>query len=301
MLIQQNHLLMDLLCQFMSQSQSMENIVCKCWKGDYNAAKNIDFGGYNPSGLVQRSYCSYRPCVDYRLAVGDCQVFTDSFRHVCLEVYTNSDDPLPSESVTYSLSVPTMNLGSVVAAIVDSFQTHIRDIESLQSYENILENIAEVMEYWLNILFSLCPSYLANFAMGATLHFYSDDVADSKLFQYVLVGSLGLILAITWIVLTIYRFVLNDKNPCPCPERGLCSQGIILTLTMTSSEEDIIRDIRHLFIIYVSLSRTSSNMMKSYIPFSSATIAAGMFASSYFISMSQDIKAIGLQYLWAFW
>lgn len=41
--------------------------------------------------------------------------------------------------------------------------------------------------------------------------------------------------------------------------------------------------------------------MKSYIPFPSSTLAAGVFASIYFVAMSHDLRAVAGQFLWSFW
>lgn len=202
-IVQQNHLVMDILCRVAGpQLELLEQMFCKCLRGIRDSAESH---GVVPqsSSIMSRSYCSYRPC-DSRLAMNDCIVSIDPFRHAC--IVTSNVNSLPTSAITYSHKIPTTGyLGQSLVLLIESFLTHVDDIPSLSPYADSVKEVANYLGRWSSHLLNYCPQHLANAAVGIGLLVYSDELAGSKLFQYSLAGALGLFLALAWLLLTIYR------------------------------------------------------------------------------------------------
>lgn len=150
-------------------------------------------------------YCSYRPCADSRVAMGDCAVDVDPFLHSCIQIYSAVETYNP-EVVRYTSELPTMiSAGNLAIAITESMESLLIDNDSQSPLSTSLRRFIRLVGDFLFALFSHSPIYLFNLVMGSLLFVYSESLASSTLFQYFLAGSLGLVLALAWFLFSIYR------------------------------------------------------------------------------------------------
>jgi hypothetical protein len=203
-ILQQNNYLLSALCDMMgSRFETLQSTICRCWKGDYLSGKQLGFIPKNR--WFDSFYCSYRPCSDSRVAMGDCHVDVDPFLHSCIQIYS-VEEYKDLNVVRYTSTVPTMlSAGHLAVAVADSLESLTEDIDAPSSLLETMIRLNKRAGELSLLLFSHTPKYLFNLVIGAILFIYSETLASSTLFQYSLAGSLGLVLALAWFILSLYR------------------------------------------------------------------------------------------------
>lgn len=229
-LIQENYFSMNYICILGNYLGFQNSIFCRCITGVPVSGKEIGMSTYRENSA---NYCSMRPCSDNAYRMGKCIVTIDPYRQTCINILAfGADDEQLSKHISYRLDIPNMSkIGTFLRHVSHSVQ---KNIENFQEKPEYLLAIVKMLHSCGNIsdkLFSLIPQYLFNLIVGTILLSDADSIASSKIFQFFLVSTMGMILALAWIVVAITSTFSNTmKQYVPYSQSG----GIVASILMFS-------------------------------------------------------------------
>ena len=215
-LIQRNYALVNTLCglDISTYLGPLRSTLCACWFGsdaDADADVNVN---RSQEWCVVKDICENH---------GSCTVQVDPFRAACI-AYA----PGALGSVSYDRRIPSIDIGST------DFQTTFgalgkwidKKVNIPFGFEFSLHYVGGTVDY----LGQYIPTYLFRMLVGLWLLSVADELSSNILFQYVLAAVFGVLLAIIWVLLVVYRTaegLVKNSMPMFLPGLGVAVLGPI--------------------------------------------------------------------------
>ena len=237
-LIQENHYLVNFICENLGKySEYFSTSFCHCWSGEMLSGKTIGLSSKN--NYYDTKFCSSRPCSEKTMSLGTCEIVVDPFRRSCVKI-TSLEEVNPL-SVSYNLTIPTTeSLGIFLKAMAQSFENNLKEFDSNLNTNSIvfdfIISMLHILRIFVDKIFTRVPFYIFNLILGSLLFINAETLANSKIFQYLLVASIGLAMAFGWILLTLYRSGSNTfKSVIPYAPSGLATMMLTGSLLVTNT------------------------------------------------------------------
>jgi len=170
----------------------------------------------------------------------DCIVQVDPFRTACISYHTAPGTSASAAatathggpgasfaSISYARVTPMLNLNIDFGAVWGAFGKWIDQTQVVSQWVRF-ESAFSVAGSFANKLTKCIPSYLWRTVVGLWLLQVAEELTSNTLFQYVLAAVFGVVLAVIWVVLVVYRTIegmVKNSTPMFVPGLGLAVLG----------------------------------------------------------------------------
>lgn len=199
------------------------------------------FESFKEDNSDDHKWCVHNPCIDHSSKDGTCQVTVDPFRKSCIiiPILATSNNFLNSDRSAYAdrkehdenknmeNENENINTANIRPSVSYQLLTHFLTenilgldfiISRLNQNQNqnqkskveqlIDENFLTILIFIdksLNSITSLIPRYLFNLIFGSFLVLFTEELASSAIFRYILASTFGIFLSFTWLIICIGR------------------------------------------------------------------------------------------------
>ena len=234
-LIQHNYAIINLICSsdLAGYLGPARKALCSCW-GRADAANSPTSVAQNRAVNDNYEWCEVDDVCKGVPQGGECIVPVDPFRMACISYNAGGDADIKAggisasfTNVTYARVVPMVDLQMDISLLGSRLGRWIDSTGVVHKWVRMewpLQKICEVLHRCSTLL----PVYLSRMVGGLWLLQVADDLSTNALFQYCLAAVFGLLLAVIWVVLVIYRTIeglLKSSSPFFVPGLGIAVLG----------------------------------------------------------------------------
>jgi len=238
-LVQHNYASVNFFCgsEISKYLWPVRAAICSCsgvWDQVLGTATTADAAGAAVDSN-SHEWCYIKDVCKGVKAGADCIVQVDPFRTACISYHTGTSAATSTHggpgasfaSIAYTRVTPMLDLNIDFSVVWGAFGRWF-DQTNVASQWILTEHAFVMAGSVANTLTRYIPSYLWRTVVGLWLLHVAEELTNNTLFQYVLAAVFGVVLAVIWVVLVVYRTVegiVKNSTPMFVPGLGLAVLG----------------------------------------------------------------------------